>query len=285
MKLNKQFTAIAISLTVSNLVKEMMNYKKSLTFIGLITTSVALSSNPAQAFNFNTSTDLGSCSALAGPFTSSGLSSTTIKPNCKTDDGFTITPNPEGKELQGKKVNGVIGVGVSGNKPVRDVVGGEINYGESIVLTLPNPRDVLKNIGLSFLYRPGVFADTVWEAARITTNTGLEGILTVTGKDTASWTFAGGSVTNFSHSKGNGGGYYNIANPFGNAKFDFLTLTPVTYDSSYDSSVVAKTSNANSDFALTHAAAKSVPEPTTLAGLGLVGGLLLATRRRKAIQS
>jgi hypothetical protein len=272
MKLNKQFIAIAKSL-------EMMNYKKSFTFIGLITSSaLALSSNPAQAFNFNTSTDLGSCSALAGPFTSSGLSSTTIKPNCKTDDGFTITPNPEGKELQGKRVNGVIGVGVSGKKPARDVVAGEIDYSESIVLTLPNPKDVLKNIGLSFLYRPGVFADTVWEAARITTNTGLEGILTVTGKDTAIWNFAGGLVTNLSPSKGNGGGYYDIANPFGNAKFDFLTLTPVTYDS------VAKTSNTNSDFALTHAAAKSVPEPTTLAGLGLIGGLLLATRRRKAIQ-
>jgi hypothetical protein len=279
MKLNKQFTAIAKSLTVFNLAKEMMNYKKSFAFIGLITSSaLALSSNPAQAFNFNTSTDLGSCSALAGPFTSSGLSSTTIKPNCKTGDGFTITPNPEGKELQGKRVNGVIGVGVSGKKPVRDVVAGEINYGESIVLTLPNPGDVLKNIGLSFLYRPGVFADTVWEAARITTNTGLKGILTVTGKDTASWTFAGGLVTNLSPSKGNGGGYYDITNPFGNAKFDFLTLTPVTYNS------VAQNSNANSDFALTHAIAKSVPEPTTLAGLGLVGGLLLATRRRKAIQ-
>ncbi len=278
MKLNKQFTATAISLTVSNLAKEMINYKKSFAFIGLITSSaLALSSNPAQAFNFNTSTDLGSCSALAGPFTSSGLSSTTIKPNCKTADGFTITPNPIGKELQGKKVNGVIGVGVSGNKPVRDVVGGEINYGESIVLTLPNPGDVLKNIGLSFLYRPGVFADTVWEAARITTNTGLKGILTVTGKDTASWTFAGGLVTNISPSKGNGGGYYDIANPFGNAKFDFLTLTPVTYNS------VAQNSNANSDFALTHAAAKSVPEPTAIAGLALVG-VLVATRRRKAIQ-
>lgn len=278
MKLNKQFTAIAKSLTISNLAKEMMNYKKSLAFIGLITSSaLALSSNPAQAFNFNTSTDLGSCSALAGPFTSSGLSSTTIKSNCKTDDGFTLTANPQGKELQGKKVNGIIGVGVSGNKPVRDVVGGEINYGESIVLTLPNPGDVLKSIGLSFLYRPGVFADTVWEAAKITTNTGLEGILKVTSKDTASWSFAGGLVTNLSPSKGNGGGYYDIANPFGNARFDFLTLTPITYDS------VAKNSSANADFALSHAT--SVPEPTAIAGLGLVGGLLLATRRRKAIQS
>ncbi|MBW4568856.1 MAG: PEP-CTERM sorting domain-containing protein [Tolypothrix carrinoi HA7290-LM1] len=277
MKLNKQFTATAISLTVSNLAKEMMNYKKSFAFIGLITSSaLALSSNPAQAFNFNTSTDLGSCSALAGPFTSSGLSSTTIKPNCKTADGFTITPNPEGKELQGKKVGGIVGVGVSGKKPVRDVVGGEIDYGESIVLTLPNPGDVLKNIGLSFLYRPGVFADQVWEAARITTNTGLEGILKVTGKDTASWSL-GGTVTNLSPSKGNGGGYYDITNPFANARFDFLTLTPVTYDS------VAQNSSANSDFALTHATA--VPEPTAIAGLGLVGGLLLATRRRKAIQS
>ncbi|MBD0265270.1 MAG: PEP-CTERM sorting domain-containing protein, partial [Tolypothrix sp. Co-bin9] len=183
--------------------------------------------------------------------------------------------------LQGKKVNDVIGVGVSGNKGGRDVVAGEINYGESIKLTLPNPKDVLESIGLSFLYRPGVFADKVWEAARITTNTGLEGILTVTGNTSATWSFLGGGlVTNLSASSNKGGGYYDIANPFGNEKFDFLTLTPFTYGS------VPQNNSANSDFALAHATAvtKAVPEPTTLAGLGLVGGLLLTTRRRKAIQ-
>ena len=284
MKLNKQFTAIAKSLTVSNLAKEMMNYKKSLAFIGLITSSaLALSSNPAQAFSFNpaftgTSANLGTCSSLGGSFT--GLSASKM-PSCKTADGFTLEAAPTGKNLQGKKVNGIIGVGVSGNKVVRDVVAGEIDYGESIVLTLPNPKDVLTSIGLSFLYRPNVFADKVWEGARITTDTGLEGILTVTGNTSATWSFLGGLVTNLSPSSNKGGGYYDIANPFGNAKFDFLTLTPFTYD------LVDQKSSANSDFALAHATAvaKAVPEPTAIAGLAIVGGLLLTTRRRKAIQS
>jgi len=284
MKLNKQFTAIAKTLSVSNLAKEMMNYKKSLAFIGLITSStLALSSNPAQAFNFTTHTDLGACSTLVDSFSPSGVSLSKL-PNCKTADGFTITPAPEGKQLQGKTVNKINGVGVSGVVPSDpiDAVRGEVDYKESIELTLPNPGDVLKSIGLSFLYQPGVFADKVYEAVKIKTDTGLEGILKVTGNASASWSYLSGavsSVTNLSPSTGKGGGYYDITNPFGNAKFDFLTLTPVTYDS------VAYNSSANSDFALTSATAKSVPEPTTLAGLGLVGGLLLATRRRKAIQS
>jgi hypothetical protein len=294
MKLNKQFTATAISLTVSNLAKEMMNYKKSLAFIGLITSSaLTLSSNPAQAFSFNpastgTSANLGTCSSLGGSF--KGLSDSKM-PTCKTADGFTLEAAPIGKNLQGKQVGGIVGVGVSDKvkKPtyVADPVHGEIDYGESIKLTLPNPKDVLKNIGLSFLYQPGVFGDKVFEQAKIVTDTGLTGYLKVTGNTSATWSFAGGgAVTNLSPSTGHGGGYYNIDNPFGNEQFTFLTLTPVTYVTDfYGKSIEALSTN--SDFALAHATAvtKAVPEPTAIAGLGLVGGLLLATRRRKAIQS
>lgn len=293
MKLNKQFTATAISLTVSNLAKEMMNYKKSLAFIGLITTSVTLSSNPAQAFSFNpastgTSANLGTCSSLGGSF--KGLSASKM-PTCKTADGFTLEAAPTGKNLQGKEVGGIVGVGVSDKvkKPiyVADPVRGEIDFAESIKLTLPNPGDVLKNIGLSFLYQPGVFADKVFEKAKITTDTGLFGYLTVTGNTSATWSFAGGgAVTNLSPSTGKGGGYYNIDNPFGDAIFSSLTLTPFSYTTDfYGKSIEALSTN--SDFALAHATAvtKAVPEPTALAGLALVGGLLLATRRRKAIQS
>lgn len=281
MKLNKQFTAIAKTLSVSNLAKEMMNYKKSLAFIGLITSStLALSSNPAQAFNFTTHTDLGTCSTLVDSFSPSGIDQSKLS-NCKTADGFTITPAPEGKQLQGKTVNSINGVGVSGVVPSDpiDAVRGEVDYKESIKLTLPNPGDVLKSIGLSFLYQPGVFADKVYEAVKIKTDTGLEGILKVTGNASASWSYLSDAVKNISPSTGKGGGYYDITNPFGNAKFTSLILSP------FSDPKVSQISSANSEFALSHATAKSVPEPTTLAGLGLVGGLLLATRRRKAIQS
>jgi hypothetical protein len=260
----------------------MMNYKKSFAFIGLITSSIALSSNPAQAFNLTTGINSGSCSALTAPFT--GNLSTATLPTCTTDDGFTIKAAPTGKQLQGKKVNGIIGVGVSGTSQddPTDAVKGEVDYRESIKLTLPNPKDVLTNIGLSFLYQPGVFSDKVNEAVKITTDTGLEGILKVTGNASATWSFLGGGlVTNLSPSTNQGGGYYNIDNPFGNLKFTSLTLSPLTYNISSNNQSLGLEDSANSDFALTHASAKSVPEPTAIAGLGLVGGLLLATRRRK----
>ena len=286
---NAQFTAIAKTLTVSNLAKQMMNYKKSLTFIGLITSSaLALSSNPAQAFSFNpasvgTSADLGTCVGLGGSF--KGLSGAKT-PSCKTADGFKLEAAPTGKNLQGKEVGGIHGVGVSDKvyipTYVADPVHGEIDNGESIKLTLPNPGDVLKNIGLSFLYQPGVLADKVFEKAKIMTDTGLSGFLTVTGNTSATWSFNGGAVTNLSPSTGNGGGYYNIDNPFGDAVFSFLTLTPFTYTTdAYGKAIQAVSTN--SDFALAHAtaAARSVPEPTALAGLGLIGGLLLVSRRRQ----
>lgn len=287
---NAQFTAIAKTLTVSNLAKQMMNYKKSLTFIGLITSSaLALSSNPAQAFSFNpasvgTSADLGTCSGLGGSF--KGLSAAKM-PTCKTADGFTLEAAPKGKNLQGKEVGGIHGVGVSDKvySPtyVADPVHGEIDNGELIKLTLPKAGDILKNIGLSFLYQPGVLADKVFEKATITTNTGLVGYLTVTGNTSATWSFlGGGAVTNLSPSTGNGGGYYNIDNPFGNAIFSSLTLTPFTYIKDASGNAIQAVST-NSDFALAHAtaAARSVPEPTALAGLGLIGGLLLVSRRRQ----
>jgi PEP-CTERM motif len=96
-------------------------------------------------------------------------------------------------------------------------------------------------------------------------------------------------VVNVSPSTGSGGGYYNILNPFGNNVFSWIKLSPVTRTmtapmGNNGPQAIGPEDRANSDFALTSAKATVavVPEPTTLAGLGLISGLLMASRRRKA---
>lgn len=273
-----------------------MNFKQASALVGLIASStLALSTAPAQAaaFNFTSKTGLGTCAPLAGPFGNNNPNinlSLSTAANCQTADGFKLQAGPSGKVLQGKIDNNVIGVGVSGTSasdPV-DAVKAEIDNGEFLKLSLPG-AGVLNALGLSFLYQPGVKFDSVFEAARVVTDTGLEGILTVTGNTSATWSFAGGSVVNLSPSTDSGGGYYNILNPFGNNVLSWIQLSPITR------TMTAQMGNngprpigpediANSDFALTSAKATvaAVPEPTTLVGLGLVGGLLMASRRRKA---
>jgi hypothetical protein len=299
MKLNKQFTAIAKSLTVSNLAKEMMNYKKSLAFIGLLTSSaLALSSNPAQAFNFTTELNTCSAAALTG-YTSDGF-----KLTAGTTDGRTAalackTVADKNKVDDGYKGN-VTGIGVTAS--VKDQVPAEIGIKEYIDLLFPNSKPgILNSLDLSFLYQPGEFADKVFEIAAVSTDNSTltgQGTLRVTGDNSAVWSWLGGSqnITAKSNSTDNnrsiqGGGWYSINNPFGNTVLKSLRLTALpgskTSNTNTPDSKLSQYSNANSDFSLVGAELKSVtvPEPTTLAGLGLVAGLLLTTRRRKAIQS
>jgi hypothetical protein len=304
MKLNNQFTAIAKSLTVSNPAKEMMNYKKSLAFIALITSSaLTLSSNPAQAFNFTTEANTCSTAASSG-YTNDGFKLTagatdgrTAALACKTvaDKGI-IDDNYEGK---------VTGIGVttkgltSANVNVKDEVPGEIGIKEYIDLVFPNSKPgILKSLDLSFLYQPNEFGDKVFEIAAVSTdNSALtgQGTLRVTGNNSAVWSWLGGSqnITAKSNSTDGtksiqGGGWYSIDNPFGNTVLKSLRLTALpgskTSNTNTTDNKLSQYSNANSDFSLVGAQLKSVPEPTAIAGLGLVGGLLLATRRRKAIQ-
>ncbi|GET37145.1 PEP-CTERM sorting domain-containing protein [Microseira wollei] len=236
-----------------------MNFKQASAFIGLLATStIALSTAPAQAFNF-ASGNLSGC-ATGGT-------------SCTTNDGFTITAT--GGTLESKTVNGVTGVGV-GNQTVV----AEINAGESIDLLLPGGSGILASLDLGFMYQPGVFSDQVLEKAIVTTNTGLMGYLTVQNDTKALWEVAGlgisQTLTALSSSTQSGGGLYSILNPFGNNVVSSVRLEPSVYNS-------VATDYRNSDFSLMGAQAeRAVPEPTTLAGLGIVAGLLAASRRRKA---
>lgn len=269
----------------------MINFKKVSTFLSVIAGgALALTTSPAQAFNFTSGFSLGSCSGLAGPFYSGPYNqqiSNFTTPSCTTGDGFTLTAS--GGPLQGKIVNNVTGVGIT-NGP-NDPVPGEVNTGEELNLILPGTGGVLESLGLSFLYRPGVFSDKVYEVAAAVSDTNLTGTLRITSPTTALWNVAGLGIVDqivnaVSGSNPNGGGWYNITNPFGNSSLSSLVLKPLpgsTTANPYNPTNEWLDSFENSDFSLVSAEVKSssVPEPATIAGLALVGGLLAASRRRK----
>lgn len=269
-----------------------MNFKKVSTYLSVLAGgALALSTAPAQAFNFTTGSSLGGCSALAGPFYSGPYDqqiSNYTTPSCTTGDGFTLTAT--GGLLQGKIVNDVTGVGIT-NGP-NDPAPGEINTGEELTLGLPGTGGILESLGLSFLYRPGVFSDKVYEVAAAVSDTNLTGTLRITSPTTAVWNVAGLGIVDqivnaVSGSNPDGGGWYNIANPFGNSSLSSLVLKPLpgsTTANPYNPTNQWLNSFENSDFSLVSAKVKeasSIPEPGTLAGLALVGGLLAASRRRK----
>lgn len=277
-----------------------MNFKKAAGFVGLVASSVlAVSTSPAQAFNMNSTPTLGSCAALADPFFTGAYSqqlSNATTGSCTTADGFTLTAS--GGVLQGKNVNGFKGVGVTSD-PNTDPALAEIGFGESITMIVPGATGgMLGSIDLSTMYQPGVFSDEVFEVAEVVANLfgggTLTGTLRITGNNTAVWNVAGLGIVNqlvnaISPSTQNGGGAYSVSNPFANSVVSSLLFRPTNGSSSAASYVPSNaglgsyaTYFQNSDFTVSGATLKAVPEPTTLAGLGIVGGLLVASRRRKA---
>lgn len=254
-----------------------MKLHKLSTGIGLVATgAIALAGTPAHAFNFTNGTNVGACGALVDNFSikdfTAKLDDTIGTKDCKTADGFTLTATqPTTSYLQGKKVDDIKGVGISG--PTEDLVKGEINKGELLTATL-DKASVIKSIDLSFLYRPGVFADKVFEIAGITANGSVSGKLTVTGSTSATWDL-GGTVINLDPSNQGEGGWYRVLNPFADLLVSNLTFTAITQPGAPADSFK------NSDYSLVGIEKEvAVPEPGTvgaLLGLGAIAGL---TRRR-----
>lgn len=263
-----------------------MNFKQAVAFVGLVAGStLALATAPAYAFDLNSGSNAGTCAPLRTNYYTGAygqvLSNATL-PSCTTNDTFTLTANQG--NLQGKTVGGVKGVGITtdASDPLKDTLG-EIDNVEELSLTHAT-GGIFDYIDLSFLYQPGVYADEVFEVAQIVANDGTTGLLKVTGNSTAQWVVGGvvQAVTALSNSVEGAGGSYRIANPFGNKFLTGVTLKAVQQTAPDGSFVPANYKNA--DYSLVGAQLKSVPEPTTLAGLSLVGGLLMASRRRKASQ-
>ncbi|MCL1467687.1 PEP-CTERM sorting domain-containing protein [Argonema galeatum] len=278
--------------------------------LGLIAGSfLALGTAPAQAasFNFTTNQNVGTCTG-ALDFTgkigtrSDSLNST---PSCSTADGVQIKAGvkvngvEQGALLQGKYIqdltgntiagsdkNRVKGIGVnSGAKETNGgwydtLTYGELGGNEFIDLT-PGSASILESLDLGFLYGNGIFGDKVNETVKLTA-TDLNG-----NKVEKTYTpivdVNGGSLVNLSSSTDSqngskqGGGWYTWKNPFADLAITTLRLEAGGSKTFKD--------NQSSDFSLVGASftAKSVPEPTTLLGLGVVAvGLVTGSRRRSA---
>lgn len=189
-------------------------------------------------------------------------------------NGFNLSVNqPSGSRMTQKTVGGVLGIGISrdgsSGPGSADQSEGEIDLGEVLGVSF-NAEKTLASLDLSFLYRPGVYADQVYEVAKITAGN-LVGTLTVTGSTSAVWSL-GGTVQNLSPSSNGKGGSYRIFNPFGDAQISGFTLTPV--DASPNVS-----SFRDSDFTLSRV--EAVPEPGTIAALAFAAASGLGLRRRR----
>ncbi|MDY7015274.1 MAG: PEP-CTERM sorting domain-containing protein, partial [Cyanobacteriota bacterium] len=253
---------------------------------GLIATSaIALSAESARAFDFNAvgGTGLGSCAPLVDdvtvPLFKAFIDETDDISTCTTEDGFTLNVDQPGDGfLQGKKVGDVTGVGISVPEP--GPVPGEIQHGEILDVTLDEASKI-GSIDLGFLYLPPVFIDKVFEVAEITAKidgNDVTGTLTVTGEDTAVWSL-GAIVQNLALSKEVEGGSYSILDPFGEDLVSSLIFTAPD--------VPGIDAPRDSDYALVGIAKADeddeiIPEPATLLGLGVVGGLMAVSRRKKS---
>ncbi|NJL01896.1 MAG: PEP-CTERM sorting domain-containing protein [Spirulinaceae cyanobacterium SM2_1_0] len=232
--------------------------------------ALAATAVPAQAFNFTSGEAVGACG---------GIEHTDELKSCTTADGFTLTVTKDGEVgslggfLSSKTVNGVTAVGVYGDPSPGEGTLEEIDYGEEITATLEVAK-VIKSIDLAFMYQPNVFGDKVFEVAEIAVGD-MIGTLTILGDTTAEWTFGGvTSIVNaVSASTEEGGGMYSILNPFGDLLVDAITFNSVEMKGD---------SYRYSDYSIAGIQAADVPEPGLMLGLGVVGGALVAARRRRA---
>ncbi|MBE3063515.1 MAG: hypothetical protein IMZ69_00665, partial [Spirochaetes bacterium] len=140
---------------------------------------------------------------LATQYTSSPLVTTVVLGGATVSAGPASDPSTKflfRKEMGGFKALGVVPCAnfVYPSTNCTDPSQGEIDAGEYINMTFG--AQAIKEFTLGFMYQPGVYGDTVFEAAIVLANgtTGTSGRLTVTGNTLATWSFAGGTVVNIS---------------------------------------------------------------------------------------
>ncbi len=244
-----------------NLTQKSVSFGASL----LAGSLVALSVSPAQAATLTASDVVGAgCVGQA---------------SCSVNGFGLSVQQPSGYLMTQKTVGGVLGIGVSrdgsSGPKSSDPSQGEIDFGE--ILGINFAPSVVKSLDLSFLYRPGVYNDKVFEIAQVFVGD-LIGSLTVTGSNTATWSL-GGVVQNLSPSNNKAGGSYRIVNPFGDMVVSGFSLTPQRNQDKNGNTPLDFT---NSDFTFSGVETAPVPEPaTTAALLGIAAASGLGLRRRK----
>lgn len=247
-----------------------MNLKQTALWFGLLTGGWLATTAP---------------NAIAASFTAADAEFCVGQNTCLVNDFFTLTAQPNNKEITTKTIGGVQGLGVADDAQNlgRDPSRGEIDIGEILRVDFAR-SSVLEFLDLSFMYQPGVYEDEVFEIAQVTSDAGV-GTLTITGDTSAVWSL-GGSVVNLSPSLVGRGGSYRILNPFSDSSISGFSLTPVL---NTDADGNIPTGFENSDFALsavgTIEAEVKIPESSStgaLLGLGALFGLSWYRRRWSA---